>query len=199
MKLSDFIAQFLYEQGVRHVFVVSGGAIIHSIDSVARHPGMDYVCVQHEQAAGAAADAYSRTGGKVGAAMVTSGPGATNLTTSICNAYFDSVPCLLICGQVTTPRLRPSSDLRQKGFQETDIVSLFFSITKYVRRVMDCHWPCIVHWSGNDCLDVDLAQMYIDSVFKLHSNNVDEYVCSTFAQSTDDMAYVRCNMCMAAV
>ena len=137
MKLSDFIVQFLNEQGIRHVFVVSGGAIIHSIDSVARHPEMSYVCVQHEQAAGAAADAYWRTCGKVGTVMVTSGPGATNLTTSICNAYFDSIPMLCICGQVTTPRLRPNAGLRQKGFQETDIVSLFSSITKYVARVMD--------------------------------------------------------------
>ena len=137
MKLSDFIAQFLNEQGIKHVFVVSGGAIIHSIDSVARHPDMSYICVQHEQAAGAAADAYWRTCGKVGTVMVTSGPGATNLTTSICNAYFDSIPMLCICGQVTTPRLRPHAQLRQKGFQETDIVSLFSSITKYVYRVMD--------------------------------------------------------------
>jgi acetolactate synthase I/II/III large subunit len=137
MKLSDFIAQFLYEQGIKDVFVVSGGAIIHSIDSVARHPKMSYVCVQHEQAAGAAADAYWRTCGKVGTVMVTSGPGATNLTTSICNAYFDSIPILCICGQVTTPRLRPHDKLRQKGFQETDIIALFSSITKYVVRVMD--------------------------------------------------------------
>jgi len=137
MKVSDFIAQFLNEQGIKHVFVVSGGAIIHSIDSVARHPEMSYICVQHEQAAGAAADAYWRTNGRVGTVMVTSGPGATNLTTSICNAYFDSIPILCICGQVTTPRLRPNDKLRQKGFQETDIVSLFSSITKYVYRVMD--------------------------------------------------------------
>lgn len=137
MKLSDFIAQFLSEGGIKHVFGVSGGAIIHSIDSVARHPQMKFICVQHEQAAGAAADAYWRSCGKVGTVMVTSGPGATNLTTSICNAYFDSIPILCICGQVTTPRLRPNEHLRQKGFQETDIVSLFSSITKYVYRVMD--------------------------------------------------------------
>src|SRR5580693_8732733 len=137
MKLSDFIAQFLHEQGIGHVFAVSGGAIIHSIDSVARHPHMKIICVQHEQAAGAAADAYWRSSGRVGTVMVTSGPGATNLTTSICNAYFDSIPILCICGQVTTPRLRPNAQLRQKGFQETDIVSLFSSITKYVYRVMD--------------------------------------------------------------
>ncbi len=137
MKLSDYIAQFLAEQRIDHVFVVSGGAIIHSIDSVAKRKDMKYICVQHEQAGGAAADAYSRVCGRVGTVMVTSGPGATNLTTSICNAYFDSIPALFICGQVTTPRLRPSEKLRQKGFQETDIVSLFSSITKYVYRVMD--------------------------------------------------------------
>ncbi len=137
MKLADYIAQFLHGHEIKHVFVVSGGAIIHSIDAVARHKDMDYICVQHEQAGGAAADAYSRISGKVGTVMVTSGPGATNLTTSICNAYFDSIPCLFICGQVTTPRLRPSEKLRQKGFQETDVVSLFSSITKYSVRVMD--------------------------------------------------------------
>ncbi len=137
MKLSDYIVEFLVSQGIDKVFVVSGGAIIHSIDSVARHPKIDYVCVQHEQAAAAAADAYWRVSGKIGAVMVTSGPGATNLTTSICNAYFDSIPMLCICGQVTTPRLRPSTNLRQKGFQETDIVSLFGSITKYVHQILD--------------------------------------------------------------
>ncbi len=137
MKLSDYIAQFLAEQGIDHVFVVSGGAIIHSIDSVAKRSDMKYICVQHEQAGGAAADAYSRTCGRMGTVMVTSGPGATNLTTSISNAYFDSIPCLFICGQVTTPRLRPSEHLRQKGFQETDVVALFKSITNYVYRIMD--------------------------------------------------------------
>ena len=137
MKLSDVIVEFLVSQGIDRVFVVSGGAIIHSIDSVARHPKIEYVCVQHEQAAAAAADAYWRTTGKIGCCMVTSGPGATNLTTSICNAYFDSIPMLCICGQVTTPRLRPSNKLRQKGFQETDIVSLFGSISKYIHQVLD--------------------------------------------------------------
>jgi acetolactate synthase-1/2/3 large subunit len=137
MKLSDYIAQFLAEQKIDHVFVVSGGAIIHSIDSVAKRSDMKYICVQHEQNGGAAADAYSRTCGRVGTTMVTSGPGATNLTTSISSAYFDSIPMLCITGQVTTPRLRPSENLRQKGFQETDVVSLFKSITNYVYRVMD--------------------------------------------------------------
>lgn len=131
MKLADYVADFLAQQGVGHVFLISGGAIIHCIDSVASHPKMTYICTQHEQAAGAAADAYARVSGRVGCAMVTSGPGGTNLLTSICNAYFDSIPVIFICGQVATFRLRPSDSLRQKGFQETDVTGIFKSVTKY--------------------------------------------------------------------
>ncbi len=131
MKLSDYVVQFLVGQGINDVFVISGGAVIHLVDSVARNPDSRYICTQHEQGAGAAADAYARMSENLGAVMVTSGPGATNLVTSVCNAYFDSIPTIFLCGQVATFRLRPSSRLRQKGFQETDVVSIFESITKY--------------------------------------------------------------------
>jgi acetolactate synthase-1/2/3 large subunit len=137
MKLSDYIAEFLFREGVRHVFVISGGAIVHCIDSVSRHPEMQVICTQHEQGAGAAADGYSRISQNLGAAMVTSGPGATNLTTSIANAYFDSIPVIFICGQVATFRIKRSARLRQKGFQETDVVSLFSSITKYAKQIQN--------------------------------------------------------------
>lgn len=96
---------------------------------------MTYICTQHEQGAGAAADAYSRITQNLGAAMVTSGPGGTNLLTSVCNAYFDSIPVVFICGQVATFRIRPNSHLRQKGFQETDIVGIFTPVTKYAKQL----------------------------------------------------------------
>lgn len=104
MKLSDYVAQFLADQGIRHVFVMTGGAAAHLIDSVAKTPGIDYVCPQHEQAAAMAADAYSRVTGNLGAAIATSGPGATNLITGVCCAYYDSIPVLYITGQVATFR-----------------------------------------------------------------------------------------------
>ena len=135
MKLADYLADFLAAQGVTHVFLVSGGAIIHSVDAAARHPSLQVVCTQHEQGAGAAADGYARIARRPGAVMVTSGPGATNLTTSVANAFFDSIPVIFICGQVATFRIRKSDRLRQKGFQETDVVSVFKSITKYVTQV----------------------------------------------------------------
>lgn len=135
MKLSDYVADFLARQGITHVFLVSGGAIIHSVDSAARHPSLRVVCTQHEQGAGAAADGYARIARCPGVAMVTSGPGATNLTTSVANAFFDSIPVIFICGQVATFRIKKSAALRQKGFQETDVVAVFKSITKYVVQV----------------------------------------------------------------
>ncbi|MBI2140906.1 thiamine pyrophosphate-binding protein [Candidatus Woesearchaeota archaeon] len=131
MKLSDYVVEFLVEQGIRHVFLVSGGAVAHLVDSAARNPRMTYVCPEHEQNAGSAADAYARITGKMGAVFTTSGPGATNLVTSVCNSYFDSIPVIFITGQVATFRIRPSERLRQKGFQETDVISIFKSITKY--------------------------------------------------------------------
>lgn len=134
MKLSDFVIDLLVHEGIRHVFLVSGGAVVHLVDSAARHPKITYVCTQHEQAAGTAADGYARMKG-LGVALVTSGPGPTNLVTSVANCFYDSIPAVFLCGQVATFRIKKSKQLRQKGFQETDIVSIFSSITKYTNQI----------------------------------------------------------------
>jgi acetolactate synthase-1/2/3 large subunit len=135
LKLSDYVASFLAQQGIRHVFAVSGGASLHLIHSLAETPGTTFVCPQHEQAGAMAADAYARVTGNLGAAVGTSGPGATNLITGVCCAYYDSVPVIYITGQVSTFRLRGDLGVRQVGFQETDTVDLFRPITKYAVRV----------------------------------------------------------------
>lgn len=130
MKLSDYVASFLAEQGVRHVFLITGGAAVHLVDSIGRNPDIDYICVQHEQAGAMAAEAYSRVTQNLGVALATSGPGATNLVTGVCCAYFDSIPTLFITGQVPQSQLKRDYLVRQLGFQETDVVSMFKSITK---------------------------------------------------------------------
>ena len=137
MKLSDYIASFLSEQGIRHVFVVTGGAAAHIIDSLEKNPKIDYVCTQHEQGAAMAADAYSRLTGNLGAAVATSGPGATNMLTGVCCAYYDSIPVIYITGQVSTFRLKMDTGIRQLGFQETDTVEIYKPITKYATRIDD--------------------------------------------------------------
>jgi acetolactate synthase-1/2/3 large subunit len=135
MKLSDYVARFLASQGVRHVFAVSGGASLHLIHSVADTPGLSFVCPMHEQAGAMAADAYARVTNKLGAAIATSGPGATNLLTGVCCAYYDSVPVLFITGQVSTFRRKADTGVRQIGFQETDCVEVFRPVTKYAVQI----------------------------------------------------------------
>jgi acetolactate synthase-1/2/3 large subunit len=135
MKLSDYVIHFLAERGVTHVFGMSGGAAVHLFDSADRHRQLTYVCSQHEQSAAMSADGYARTTGKMGVAITTSGPGATNLLTGVCCSQFDSVPTLMITGQVATHRLKGERSIRQLGFQETDVVSIFRSVTKYAAQV----------------------------------------------------------------
>ncbi len=137
MKLSDYVIDFLAKKGIKHSFIVSGGAVVHLIDSVRKNPTMNYVCAQHEQNGAAAADMYARVTRNIGLVMTTSGPGATNILTSVCTAYFDSIPLFCITGQVARFRLKKNKEIRQRGFQETDIESIFESVTKYVKLIRD--------------------------------------------------------------
>lgn len=135
MKLSDYLAQFLAKIGIHHVFQIIGGASVHMVHSIAETKGIDYICVQHEQAGAMAAESYSRVTKNLGCAMATSGPGMTNLITGICCAYFDSIPTIYITGQVNTFESKGDRKVRQVGFQETDIVEMVKPITKFAVQV----------------------------------------------------------------
>lgn len=131
MKLTDYLAERLSQFGVTAVFGMSGGAAVHMFDSFSRHPKIHLVPTTHEQAAAMAADGYSRTSGGMGVAISTSGPGATNLLTGVCCSFYDSVPTLILTGQVATHRLKGDRGVRQIGFQETDVVGIFAPVTKF--------------------------------------------------------------------
>jgi acetolactate synthase I/II/III large subunit len=135
MKVSDYIAAFLYTKGVRTVFELSGGMIAHMLDSLYMHGGITIVSMRHEQAAAFAADACGRMTGIPGVAMATSGPGAVNLLTGIGSCYFDSSPALFITGQVNRNEQRGDRNIRQLGFQETDVVGMAGPITKAAWRI----------------------------------------------------------------
>ena len=137
MKLSDAVADFLERTGVRHVFVVSGGASVHLIHSIHKTAHVSVIPCHHEQVAAMAAEAYTRVSSTLGVAVATSGPGATNLITGIAGAFYDSVPALYITGQVSTFRQSGISGVRQTGFQETPIVEMVSSITKYSVKISD--------------------------------------------------------------
>lgn len=132
MKVSDYIVNFLINKGITDVFGYPGGMVTHLMDSFSKNAEKIHAHVNyHEQAAAFCACGYAQACDKVGVAYATSGPGATNLITGICNAYFDSVPTLFITGQVNTFEAKGALGVRQRGFQETDIVSMVKSVTKY--------------------------------------------------------------------
>ncbi len=135
MKLADFVIDYLQTRGTRHVFGMSGGAAVHLFDAAKRHPGMGTTFVTHEQSAAIAADGYYRVSGHMGACIVTSGPGATNLLTGVCCSYYDSVPALMLTGQVATHRLKGERQVRQVGFQETDATSIYRTVTKFAEQL----------------------------------------------------------------
>jgi acetolactate synthase-1/2/3 large subunit len=137
VKLTDYLANFLAERGVTHAFGMSGGAAVHMFDSIDRHPAMKIVSMTHEQCAAMAADGYARATGRIGVAVTTSGPGATNLLTGTCCSFYDSIPTLMLTGQVATHRLKGDRKVRQVGFQETDVVAIFGSVTKYAVQIQD--------------------------------------------------------------
>lgn len=136
MKVSDFIVEYLIEKGITHVFGYPGGMVTHLMDSFSKYGDRISAHVTyHEQGAAFAACGYAQTSGKVGVAYATSGPGATNLLTGVCNAFFDSIPTLFITGQVNTFEQKGQYGVRQRGFQETDIVSMAASVTKYAAKI----------------------------------------------------------------
>ena len=131
MKASDYIVEFLESQGIEYVFGYQGGMITHLVDSLSKSRKVKFIQCYHEQSAAFAAEGYARATGRFGVCITTSGPGATNVITGIGNAYFDSIPVLYITGQVNSFEYKYDSPVRQKGFQETDIVSIVKPITKY--------------------------------------------------------------------
>ncbi len=144
MNVSDYIIDFLVKKNVSEIFTVSGGGSYPLSVAMARRKekgDFRYICNHHEQASAMAVEAYARVKG-FGAAVVTSGPGVTNLLTGVVGAYLDSTPCMFISGQTATTYLmqnfrKKGIKLRNSGVQEIDPIPIFKSITKYARRIMD--------------------------------------------------------------
>jgi len=140
VKLSDHIVGQLAEWGVRHIFLVTGGGAMHLNDSIGREPRLQYVCNHHEQATTMAAEAYARISGLPGVVNVTTGPGGINALNGVFGAWTDSIPMLVISGQVkreTCMRSQGITGLRQLGDQEADIIAMAANITKYAVMIDD--------------------------------------------------------------
>jgi acetolactate synthase I/II/III large subunit len=142
MKVSDYIFQFVADQGVRHVFVVVGGGAMYLNEGLARQKRIEFVCNSHEQASAICAESYAKATENLGCALVTTGPGGTNAITGLAGAWLDSTPVLIVSGQVKRAdrMFKPDGTplgVRQLGPQEIDIVSLVKSLTKYAETVLE--------------------------------------------------------------
>jgi acetolactate synthase-1/2/3 large subunit len=128
---AEIFLECLKREEVKHIFGYPGGVVLDIYDELTRHPEIKHILVRHEQAAAHAADGYARASAKVGVALVTSGPGATNTVTGIASAYMDSIPIVVFTGQV------PTALIGNDAFQEVDIVGITRPCTKHNYLVKD--------------------------------------------------------------
>lgn len=125
----EMLIRALADEGVKYLFGYPGGTVLHIYDALFRQNNVEHILVRHEQAAGHMADAYSRATGETGVVLVTSGPGATNTITAIATAYMDSIPMVVISGQV------PSHLVGEDAFQETDMLGISRPVVKHSFQV----------------------------------------------------------------
>ena len=202
MRVADYIAQFISDRlGIRDVFMLTGAGIMHLTDGVACNPELRAVCVQHEQAAAMALEAYARTNEHFGVGYFSTGPGALNALTGLGGAWQDSVPCLFISGQVKRSETSYAAGipgLRQFGVQELDVMPIVQSMTKYAVHLDD---PNRVRYELEKAvaiaregrpgpvwmevpLDVQSAYIEVDDL----SGYVSQYVAPTAGE--DDLDYL---------
>lgn len=137
IKVSDYIIRLLEEHGVKDVFLLSGGGMMHLLDSVFKSDKINKYCNLHEQASAICADAYAQATCDLAVCMVTSGPGATNAITGAVNSWIDSEPVLVISGQAKSTDLVGDRGVRQTGSQEVNISAMMACATKYIVTIKD--------------------------------------------------------------
>jgi acetolactate synthase-1/2/3 large subunit len=139
IKVSDFVIKFLVAKGIHDIFLVSGGGIMHLLDSVGQNENMNYYSNYHEQACAISAEGYARITNGVGACLVTVGPGGGNALSGMLGAWYDSIPTIIICGQVRRDLIADYSKVRQIGPQEGNNLAMVKPVTKYAAAVLDPH------------------------------------------------------------
>ena len=145
IKASDYLALFLSENKIEHVFGIQGGAVVHLFDSIEKQSKVRPIYCHHEQAAALAATAYSKINHKVGCVITTTGPATTNALTGLLAAWQDSNPVLFISGQTRIEHTSYNKKVRQVGSQEFNILDLVKPITKFSKLVENVtHLPSIL-------------------------------------------------------
>ena len=136
VRLSDYVINCLVEKGIKDIFLVSGGGIMYLLDSIGNNKKIKYYTNYHEQAAATSAESYARMKNHISACLITTGPGSTNAITGVAAAWVDSIPMIIISGQVKREIIADYSKSRQLGPQEINIIDVVKPITKYAVTIM---------------------------------------------------------------
>lgn len=172
-KVSDYIINFLESKGVENIFMLSGGFCLPLVDSIGKSK-INYICNLHEQAAAIAAEAYAQYKEAPGVVLVTAGPGGTNTITGVVSAWLDSIPMIILSGQVQNKDIKGTRKVRQIGFQEVDIVSIVKSITKRAATVTDPkNIRCVMESAWHEATTGRPGPVWIDIPLDVQSAQVD--------------------------
>ena len=136
MNVAEYIIKYIVDVGVKDVFTVSGGGSIYLCDALRSNNNIRYICCHHEQGVIFASEGYARSRNTMGVSVVTSGPGGTNVLTGLNAAYIDSIPLLVLTGQVFSNQMMHKYGVRQYGLQESNIVGLAKPITKFAKTIL---------------------------------------------------------------
>ncbi|MGD1069417.1 MAG: thiamine pyrophosphate-binding protein [Bryobacteraceae bacterium] len=193
IRLADYVVRSLADWGVRRIFLVTGGGAMHLNDAIAREQRIGYICHHHEQAAAMAAEGYARIAGTPGVVNVTTGPGGINALNGVFGAWTDSVPMLVISGQVKRETCRSSlkiDGLRQLGDQEADIVGMVQGITKYavlindprtIRYHLERAWHLAASGRPGPC--------WLDIPIDVQASMIDESTLEAYDPAQDDVLW----------
>jgi acetolactate synthase-1/2/3 large subunit len=188
MRVADYIAERLASKGFAHVFMVTGGGAMHLNDAFGRVRALSCVCLHHEQSCAMAAESYARLGGRPAVLNVTTGPGGINALNGVFGAYTDSLPMVVISGQVRRETLAANfpTGLRQLGDQEVDIVRMVESITKYAVTVQD---PSRIGYELDKACHLAVTgrpgPVWVDVPIDVQGSNVDQDSMAVFEPYQD--------------
>lgn len=191
IKLADFVARFLADHGIRNVFLVTGGGAMHLNDAIGREPRLHYICNHHEQACAMAAEGYARISGRLGVINVTTGPGGINAMNGVFGAWTDSIPMLVLSGQVKRETCLANYQLpglRQLGDQEADIISMVKGITKYAIVVTE---PASIRYHLEKALFLAISgrpgPCWLDIPIDVQASQIDENTLKQYDPAEDTL------------
>ena len=173
MKVAEYVASFLQNKGIKDIFMLSGGFCLPLVDAIADSK-INYVCNLHEQAAAICAEAHAQYTNLPGVCVVTAGPGGTNALTGVTSAWLDSIPMIILSGQVQSRDIKGVRKVRQIGFQEVDIVNLVKSITKCAVTVKDAKdIKCVMESAWHEATTGRPGPVWVDIPLDIQSSQVE--------------------------